>query len=400
MASEKLTQLKVQKSKPGMRGDGGGLWLKTTDNGSRSWILRFRFAGKERWMGLGGFPDVGLREAREAAKVARNKVRQQINPLEERRSLRTSLQAEQAASQTFDQCVAQYIEAHRTGWKNAKHADQWLNTLTAYASPVIGSLPVDRVDLPHILKILEPIWTTKTETASRVRGRIESVLDWAKVRKLRTGENPACWKGHLDQLLPARSKVAKVEHHAALPYRDMPAFMTQLRQQLGTGARALEFAILTATRSGEVRGATWSEIDLETACWTIPQERMKAGREHLIPLSLPALALLKNLKKTRSADNDLVFASVKGGKALSNMTLTAVLKRMGLGDITAHGFRSSFRDWAGETTAFPREVIEHALAHQLKDKAEAAYQRGSLFEKRRGLMQSWANHCDSDKLAK
>lgn len=305
----------------------------------------------------------------------------------------------------FKQAAEKYIEANEAGWKNPKHAAQWTSTLEKYAYPIIGNLQVAHIETPHVVSVLEPIWNTKTETASRLRGRIESVLDWAKVRGYRNGENPARWKGHLDHILPARAKVQKVKHHPALDYHDMSAFMMALKTIDGMGARALEFAILTATRSGEVRGATWNEIDLDEEVWIIPSERMKAEREHRIPLSPAALTLLNDLP--RILGTDLIFPSSKN-TALSDMTLTATIRRMdevsireggrGWKDksnnvVTAHGFRSTFRDWAGETTAHPREVIEHALAHQLKDKAEAAYQRGDLLLKRRMLMTDWAKYC-------
>ncbi len=279
----------------------------------------------------------------------------------------------------------------RIEWKNIKHGDQWRNTLATYAYPVIGSLIVSSVEQDHILRILEPIWTTKTETASRLRGRIENILDYATVCRYRKGDNPARWRGHLDKLLAKPSKVAKVKHHAALPYAETSVFMADLRLQAGMGARTLEFAILTAARSGEVRGATWAEVDMEQAVWNIPVERMKADREHRIPLSDAALGLLRLLP--RIDGSELLFPNTKG-TVLSDMTLTAVLRRMGR-QITVHGFRSTFRDWAGETTAYPREVIEHALAHLLKDKAEAAYARGTLFDKRRRLMADWAKYCSN-----
>jgi integrase len=291
---------------------------------------------------------------------------------------------------TFKWCAEQYIEAHRAGWKNAKHAAQWEATLDRYAYPKIGELMVHQVELPHILAILRPIWETKTETASRLRGRIESVLNWATVSKYRTGENPARWKGHLDNLLARPSKVAKVEHHAALPFQKVGAFMARLRNQEGMGAQALQFAILTAARSGEVRGAQWAEIDLHAAVWTIPASRMKAEKEHRVPLSPQAVELLR--AQPRGTGDALVFPAPRGGM-LSDMTLSAVLRRMGEA-VTAHGFRSSFRDWAGETSGYAREVIEHALAHKLKDKAEASYARGTLFDKRRRLMNDWGAYCN------
>lgn len=382
-----------------------GLLLQVTGPEAKSWILRTMVGGKRRDIGLGGYPAVSLADAREAARTARERIREGVDPVEERIAARSALTAARAASMTFREAARKYIEANEPGWKNAKHAAQWTSTLETYAYPVVGNLRVSDVTTAHVVSILEPVWTNKTETASRLRGRIESVLDWATAREFRKGENPARWKGHLDNILPAPGKVQRVAHHSALDYREAGAFMAALRESEGMGARALEFAILTAARSGEVRGATWKEIDGNV--WTIPAERMKAAREHRIPLSPDALALLNALPCIAGAD--LLFPNMKG-TALSDMALTALLRRMhatsisegGKGwtdstgkTITVHGFRSSFRDWAGETTAFPREVIEHALAHQLADKAEAAYARGTLFDKRRRLMAAWAEFCGS-----
>ncbi len=396
MAKEvgKLSALAVAKVvEPGYYGDGGGLLLQVTKSGAKTWVFRFKspVTGKAREMGLGALSTYSLAEARIRARDARQVVDAGRDPIAEREEVRQKARLESAKSMTFDQCASAYIEAHRAGWKNAKHAAQWGATLSTYASPVIGLLSVSSVDMPLVLRVLEPIWGTKTETASRLRGRIESVLDWATVRGFRSGDNPARWKGHLDKVLPAPSKVQKVEHHAALPYRDAGGFMADLRKREGTGARALQFAILTAARSGEVRGAQWQEIDLAARTWTIPAERMKSSKEHRVPLSDQAIAMLESLP--RVAGCETVFVAPRGG-VLSDMTLTAVLRRMNHGDLTAHGFRSTFRDWAGETTAFPREVIEHALAHQLKDRTEAAYQRGDLLAKRARLMQAWAQYLD------
>jgi integrase len=370
--------------------DGGGLYFRVSGFDTRSWAFRYTRGGKAREMGLGPYPDVSLKEARERASEARGLLRDGIDPIEQRQATKSAMLAARESALTFDQCAAAYIAAKEHGWKNAKHGEQWRNTLATYANPVIGSMLVRDVEQTHILQILEPIWTAKTETASRLRGRIESVLDYAIARGYRKGENPAKWRGHLDKILAAPRAVAKVEHHAALPYVEVGAFMAALRGQAGTAARALEFAILTAARSGEVRGATWGEIDLDAAIWTIPAGRMKAKKEHAVPLSPPAVALLRALPRT---GGDLVFPGMKEGRPLSDMSLTAVLRRMERGDLTAHGFRSTFRDWAGETAACPREVAEHALAHQLKDKAEAAYARGTLFDKRRRLMADWAHYC-------
>lgn len=395
----KLTQLQVDRAKSeGLLPDGAGLYLNVTKGGSKSWLYRYMLAGKQHWMGLGSFPDVPLGAARDKAAECRKMTRQGIDPLFERRQQTSIIRAAVAKAITFDEAAGQYIDAHKESWKNAKHVDQWRNTLTTYASPTIGTLEVALIDTGHIMRIFEKdnFWKTKTETASRVRGRIESVLDWATVRKYRVGENPARWKGHLDKLLPARSKIKKTEHHAALPWQEIGAFMVELRKQAGIAARAVELAILTAARSGEVRGATWSEIDLQACTWTVPAERMKAKREHRVPLSNKAVALLTQQKA--DFPGDLVFPGmkIKEGKQtpLSDMSLSAVLKRMDQKEITVHGFRSSFRDWAAESTAYPNEMVEMALAHTIGNKVEAAYRRGDLFEKRGRMMQDWSDYCD------
>ncbi len=390
----KLVPVTLKKLPDGWHADGGNLYLFVRGT-SRTWVFRYVAAdGKRKNMGLGSLLDVPLAQAREIARELRAKVKDPLpptDPQQERQQARKAAQAAHARRMTFKQCAEACIEALRPGWKNPKHAQQWENTLATYTFPTIGSLSVADVDTALVIKVLSPIWTEKNETASRLRGRIETVLDWAKANGLREGENPARWKGHLDKLLAQPAKVQKVEHHAALDYREIGAFMRELRAREGTGARALEFAILCASRSGEVRGATWAEIDMQARVWTIPPERMKARKEHRVPLSDAAVAVLKTLP--RLDGETLIFPSTKPGRPLSDMTITAVLRRMERGDLTAHGFRSTFRDWAGETTAYPREVIEHALAHQLKDKAEAAYQRGDLLEKRRRLMADWAGFC-------
>lgn len=378
------------KTARGYYADGGGLYFRVSAFDTKSWAFRYTMAGKAREMGLNAYPDVSLAEAREAAAAARKQLRDGLDPIEARKAARAATAAAVATALTFKQCVDAYITKQSAEWKNAKHAAQWRSTLETYAYPVIGKMLVRDVNEDHVLRILDPIWLVKTETASRVRGRIESVLDYAKAKKYRTGDNPARWRGHLDKHLARPKKIAKVQHHPALPYGELGEFYKQLNVQAGMGARALEFCILTAARSGEVRGATWDEIDLDQATWTIPPERMKAEKEHRIPLSPEAVALLEALP--RIDKSALLFPNTKSAP-LSDMTLTAVLRRMSRSDITAHGFRSTFRDWAGETTAYPREVIEHALAHQLKDKAEAAYARGTLFDKRRKLMEDWAKYC-------
>lgn len=379
-----------QISRRGINFVGGvtGLALNVTKSGSRSWVLRYQVGGKRRDKGLGGYPDVTLAQAKEAARAARAKITQGIDPVEDARILRSQLIASQASAITFAQAATQYIDAHKDSWRNAKHAQQWTNTLQVYAYPKIGRMLVRDVALPQILAILEPIWRDKTETASRVRGRIESVLDWAAVRGYRTDNNPARWKGLLDKMLPAPGKITKTDHHRALPYKELPAFMARLSEQGGMGAMALEFTILTASRSGEVRGAKWSEFDLDGGVWTIPPERMKMGKEHRAPLSDAALSIIK--KQKASAFCEYVFPSPRGS-ALSDMTLSAVLRRMKVAAVP-HGFRSTFRDWCAEHTDYAREVAEMALAHAIGSKVEAAYRRGDLFNKRRQLMQDWSDY--------
>jgi len=346
-------------------------------------------AQRRREIGLGGYPEVTLAMAHEKARGLRDQVKAGRDPVVEQRAARSALRAAAVTAVTFESAALTYITAHEKGWRNAKHADQWRNTLKKYAYPFLGKLMVSDIEMSHVLRVLEPIWHEKTETAVRVRGRIESILDWAKGRGYRSGDNPAAWEGNLQAQLPAPKAIAKVEHHTALPVADVPAFMTQLRAQDGQGARALEFAILTAARSGEVRGATWAEIDSEEKVWTIPGERMKAGKEHRVPLTPAALKLLHRPEGAKGGD--LIFAATRGG-ALSDMTLTAVLRRMKVPAVP-HGFRSSFRDWAAERTSHPSEVAEMALAHVVENKVEAAYRRGDLFNKRRALMNDWSKFC-------
>ena len=393
----RLKALHVNRLKaPGMYADGGGLYLQVTVNArdgepAKSWIYRYMLHGKAREMGLGSINAVTLQHARDKAFECRQLRAEGIDPIDARKTVRDQARLDSAKAITFKKASAEYIGAHRAGWRNAKHAAQWSATLATYAEPIIGDLSVQAIDTGLVLKVLEPIWTAKPETASRLRGRMESVLDWAKVRGYRQGENPARWRGHLDKLLPARSKVRRVEHHPALPYADLPEFMAALRAQEGTAARALEFAILTATRTGEAMGARWGEIDVAQQTWTIPAERMKAGKEHRVPLSGRALAIIEQMAAIRSGDH--VFAGAKAGRPLSNMAFLMLLRRMGRGDLTAHGFRSSFRDWAAERTNFPAEVAEMTLAHAVGSKVETAYRRGNLFQKRRQLIEAWAKFC-------
>jgi integrase len=390
--SERLSALKVAGLRqPGYFADGANLYFRVAPSGAAGWIFRFTSQGRTRDMGLGAYPEISLATARKLASKCRELTTQGLDPIEQRRADRAAPRVAAAKSFTFDECVRQYIEDHEAGWRNAKHRSQWKNTLSTYASPIFGKLPVAAVNGELVLRALKAIWYSKPETASRVRGRIESVLDWARVHGYRTGENPARWKGNLDLLLPARSKVRRVKHHAALPYVEIGEFMDSLRARSDGAARALEFIILTAARTGEALGATWNEIDFKNRTWTVPAGRVKAGKEHRVPLNGAALKILETLHKLRVGD--FVFAGAKPGRPLSEMATLMLLRRMGRGDITAHGFRSSFRDWAAECTSFAREVMEMALAHTIGSAVEAAYRRGDLFEKRRRLMEDWATYC-------
>ncbi|MGB7280525.1 MAG: integrase arm-type DNA-binding domain-containing protein [Pseudolabrys sp.] len=384
----RLSSLTVKHArKPGMLADGDGLYLQVTRANARSWIFRYYRNGKSREMGLGSLKAVSLAGARLKAAACRGLLADGTDPIAARDAKRTQQALEDARAITFDQCAEAFITAHGAAWKNQKHFAQWKATLRTYVSPVFGSLPVQVVDVALIMKVLEPIWTTKPETAARLRGRIESVLNWAKARGYRSGENPALWKGHLSNLLPAHSKIAKVKHHAALPYDQTSHFMDTLRRQDGIAPLALEFAILTAARTGEIIGARWAEIDLETKVWTVPASRMKNGREHRVPLSVEALAVLT--KVSEGEPDEFVFAGRKK-RPLSNMAFLMLLRRMGHDKLTGHGFRSTFRDWAAERTNFQAEIAEAALGHVVGNKVEAAYRRGDFFEKRRRLMEAWA----------
>ncbi|SEN38762.1 Integrase [Nitrosospira multiformis] len=379
------------KKKPGYYCDGAGLYLQVSDSGSKSWIFRYTLNGKNRHMGLGPVHTVSLADARTAAVQCRQLLLRKMDPISARDAERTQQSLEAARSMTFSECAALYIKAHRSSWKNTKHADQWTNTIKTYCGPVIGPLSVQDVDTKLIMKVLDPIWEQKPETASRLRGRIEAVLDWATVRGYREGDNPARWRGYLSHALPLLKKKLRVKHHPALQFGQMAEFMGLLRAEEGIAARALEFLILTAARTSEVIGAKWEELDLKAAIWTIPGTRMKADDLHRVPLSGRALEIILNLEKIKQSD--YVFPGQKIEKPLSNNAMLKVLERMGRTDITVHGFRSSFRDWASEYTNFPRDVCEMALAHTISNKAEAAYRRGDLFEKRRVLMEEWAGYC-------
>jgi integrase len=408
-----LTAAKVKTAAPGRYHDGDGLCLLVR-KGKRQggdpagkqppdrafWLSRYTSGGRVREAGLGrarGHNAVTLAEAREHNRRLRDRLREGKDPLEERAAEAAKAKADaakaQAAVVTFAQVAQMFLDAHEAGWRNPKHRQQWRNTLRDYVLPAIGDLAVGSVDTGAVVKIIEPLWRSRTETASRVRGRIESILDYAKARGWRDGENPARWRGHLDHLLPQRGKVRRVAHHAALPWRELGGFMQRLGQSSGISARAVAFCILTASRSGEVRGARWAEIDLAHKVWTIPAERMKAGRGHRVPLSEAALAVLRQMQEIGSEPGEFVFPGRKQGQPSSDATLRDAVHAAGVADVTVHGFRSTFRDWAGETTALPREVIEMALAHRLGDAAEQAYARGDLFQKRAALMRAWADFC-------
>lgn len=387
------TQVKNQTG-PGTYEDGEGLRLVVRANGTKSWVLRFQLEGKRREMGLGGFPAVSLKDARKSAHDKRQLLAMGIDPLahrdEQALAKRREAQQKLARSATFKALAMEYIETHRAGWKSAKHGQQWENTLNSYAYPFIGNLPAEEITTEHILQVLKPIWETKTESASRIRNRIEMVLDAAKARGLREGENPARWRGHLDKLLPPRSKVQTVVHHPALPWTHMPEFMKILMLREDLSSRAIALTILTACRTSEVLGATWTEVDLIKKVWKIPATRMKAGKEHRVPLSSTACELIRALKRVDG--RHYLFPGAKAGSHLSNTSMLMALRRLKRSDLTVHGFRSTFRDWAAESTHYPREVCEQALAHTRKDKAEAAYFRGDLFEKRRAMMDDWARY--------
>ncbi len=388
-AKELSARAVAQLNRQGHHAVGGtaGLYLYVSDAGAKSWVLRVLVAGKRRHIGLGGFKDISLALARQKAQEHRIQIASGLDPLHEKVRRRELAAAAKLAAISFEDAARAYVDTHGDSWKNPKHRSQWINTLQTYAFPVIGRLNVADVNQAQVLAILEPIWKEKTETATRVRGRLETVLDWAAARGQRSGDNPARWKGHLDKLLPAPTKIKAVEHHRALSVALMPAFMANLQQQAGIAARALEFAILTAARSGEVRGATWAEIDLTNGIWTVPATRMKAGVEHRVPLSTHCMAVLRAMP--RMAGTDLIFPAPRG-KALSDMSLTAVLRRMEC-DAVPHGFRSTFRDWAGDHTSYARDLAEDALAHTLQNKVEAAYRRGDALERRRPMMQDWAD---------
>jgi integrase len=402
-----LTVAEVRTADPGTHTDGLGLMLDVQKTGAAQWILRYRFAGKRRDMGLGparGRDAVSLAHARLIAADKRALIRAGVDPVEQRKTVKAERVAEVAAEAktevtTFSVAVEKFLEDREAGWKNAKHRAQWRMTLTEYAGKKLGKKPIADITTDDVLGVLRPIWFTIPETASRLRARIEALLDYARVKGWRTGENPARWRGHLKATLPSPTQVRPVKHHAALPWPELPAFMADLRTREAAAARALEFAILTAARSGEVLGARWNEINLKSAVWTVPAERMKAKREHRVPLVPVAIALLRAMLPAADDKDSYVFPGQAAQRPLSIMALAMLLRRMKHGDVTAHGFRSCFRDWAGETTPHPREVVEQALAHRTGNAVEQAYARGDLFTKRRKLMQDWTQFCEDDQAA-
>jgi integrase len=397
--AEKIAALFVKHvSRPGKYSDGGNLYLQVrkatrkspSDDVTKSWLFRYARFGKDTWMGLGPYPDVSLSEARNLATQERKKILQGVDPLTDKRARKIAARAAHDNMLRFAECAELYVESQAPGWSNPKHIEQWRSTLKNLAGPIIGHLSVDQIDTALVMRCIEPIWTTKTETASRLRGRIEAVLDWAAVRGYRKGDNPARWRGHLDKLLPRPSQVARVKHHPALPYTEVGAFMQQLRGDSRIASRALELTILTAARTNEVIQARWSEFDLDLKTWIVPAERMKSKREHRVPLSDAAV---KALDAVQGRSKRYVFPGHKRGSHLSNMAMMQVLKRLERTGITVHGFRSTFRDWCAESTNYSADVAEMALAHTLRDKTEAAYRRGDLFEKRARLMADWARYC-------
>ena len=387
----KLTALKVRQAKrQGLYGDGGNLYLQVSKSGAKSWIFRYKRAGRQRPMGLGPLHTISLTEAREAARVYRQLLLGGIDPIDQRRAERVQGKLAAARGLSFAECARSYIAAHQAGWRSPRQALQWSASLAAYVDPVFGEAPIQAIDTALVIRALEPIWTDKPETARRLRGRIEAVIDWATARGYRQGENPVRWRGHLENLLPKPHAVRRVKHHPALHYPGLSSFMAELRRAEGVGAAALEFCILTAARTSEVIGAQWQEIDMAARLWVVPAVRIKAEREHRVPLSEAALAIL--IRMTSIRHGDFVFPGGRApGRPMGHMAMLRTLNRMGRGQLTVHGFRSTFRDWCAEQTNFPAEAAEMALAHAVADKVEAAYRRGDMFEIRRRLMQAWAD---------
>lgn len=390
----RLNALKVAKeTAPGYYGDGGGLYLQISNSGSRSWIFRFTLAKRGREMGLGSLSAVSLAEARALASNCRKLLAEGVDPIEARNAERERVTEASPEGLTFKQAAADFIEAHKAGWKNKKHAQQWENTLATYAYPVIGTKDVSEIDTAMIVRILQPIWSKKAETASRVRGRIESILDAAKALGKRTGENPARWRGHLEQILPKRSRARRVKHHPALPYTQMHDFMPKLRAREAQAARVLHLLILTGVRTSEALLARPEEFDLGKRLWIVPPDRMKMEKELRVPLSEQALEIVREALKT-APKGGYLFPGQRKGKPLSNMAMLNMLDRMGYEEITVHGFRSTFRDWVADCTEYPDSLAEMALAHAVESKVEGAYRRGDMLERRRRMMEDWARYCN------
>lgn len=396
--AKELSAVEVRRLEAGRHAVGrpAGLYLLVKETGAASWVLRVKIGGKRRDIGLGAYPDVSLAQAREAAQATRKGIVEGIDPVAQRKAVKAALLAEQSKELSFADAAARCHATKEKGFKNAKHRADWISSIERYANPVIGKIPVADIELAHILKVLmdpaakpeETLWETKRETASRLQQRLEVVMNWATVRGYRKGENPARWKGHLSEVLPAKKRRSRIEHYPAVPWQEVGGFMDALRKREGMAARALEFAILTAARSGEVRNATWDEIDLEKKLWTVPAERMKAGKAHRVPLPTDVVELLKSLPRMQG--NDHVFPAPRGG-ALSDMSISAVCRRMGV-DAVPHGFRSTFKDWARNRSRYPDEVSELALAHVNSDATRSAYARDELLPQRTKLMADWAKY--------
>jgi len=394
---KRLKDLQIRRlSQPGSYPDGEGLYLQVRTSGAKDWFYRYEVDGKGRKRGLGSYPTISLEQARDDALECRQLRQQGIDPVDYAKAQRQKEALDEAKSFTFKECALAYINSHNRGWKNRKHESQWRNTLDTYAYPTIGDIGVQDIDIGLVMDVLEPIWYEKTETASRVRQRIENILDWATVKQYRSGDNPALWRGRLDKLLPKRVKVQKPVHFPAMDYRELPEYFRALRKRDSVATRALAFTILTAARNGEARAVTNDELDIKGKIWTIPDSRMKADREHRVPLSAEALKIIKEMEPFRRHTDNFIFPGQAHAKPISEASLLKVVKQQDK-TLTVHGFRSTFRDWCAEQTSFPREVAEAALAHSVRDKTEAAYQRGDLFEKRRKLMDQWAQYCLKEK---
>ena len=389
---DKLTARSVETARatgtPRMIPDGRGLYLRVWPSDAKSWIFRYQHDGQRHDLGIGPYPEISLADARDRATDQRRLLKNDgRDPLTVKRERQSAARASSIKAMTFKEAAERYMAAHRSSWKHPKHRQQWTGTLSTYAYPAIGALSVTAIDTAIVMQVLDPIWTVKPETASRLRGRIEAVLDWSTARGYRKGENPARWKGHLENILPKKSKVRRVEHHAALPYAELGRFVAELRQQEGIAVLAFEFAILTVARTSEVLGARWNEVDFKRRLWVIPAERMKMAKEHRVPLCDRAFLILAEMAEIRTSD--FMFPGKKAGKPLSDTVFQKLLRHMGRTNLTAHGFRSTFSDWCTEQTDFPSEAREMALAHAVGSKVEQAYRRGDLFEKRRQLMTAW-----------